>query len=668
MISPEYYDQLIDILESSRIKISNLKPSEWAEQNIIMPEPFPGPLSYEKTPYSREIIDRFAPDDPARDIALMGSAQFGKTGSIIIPVIGYIIANDPGNIIMTVGHEDLLPEAMDKIEEMLDTTGLRKLIRPSAQRAKAQKTGDTNTIKQFPNGYLKLSSASNPKIWRQTNYKFGLIDDYEAVKGTSKEAGSQRQLIEKRFTVYAKTYKRLWVSSPELLQNSNIVEVYKMGDQRKFLVPCPCCSAYIELKWTVEGRDGLVGGITWKVDEKGDLIRDSVGYICQECGGFFTDQNKSDFINRGYWQPTAKPFRPDFFSYHMSSLYSPHGMSDWTYYVYQWLEAHPPGQPRNEKKYQTFLNLNLGEPYEQKGEAPKANELQKNIRNYEVSVIPEKMSIKDGNGKIVMITCACDLNGNEHDARLDYEIVAWAESGASYSVKHGSIGTFVPRENEKKIKEDRERWTYEPHRPNSVWPDLTKILTQMYDVDTGRKLGIFITGIDCGHYTNHAYNFIDTTNCVVVGLKGKDVDKYIRFGVDLPNFRHAKERTNLYLVEVNQLKDQLADLIKLRWDPGNDEIQPPGFMNFPTPSGGLYLFHNYFTHYEAEHRVIESKDGEPAAARWVKKSTAVQNHFFDVRVYNMVVKDILVATVGKEKNGKEKDFTWGDYVDTVLGR
>lgn len=665
ILNPEYLEQYIKIVENSRIKISSLKPSEWAEQNIIMPKPMPGPLRYEKTPYTREIIDRFSPDDTARDIALMGSAQFGKTASIIIPVIGYIIANDPGNIIMTVGHEDLLTEAMDKIDEMLDTTGLRKLIRPTAQRAKNQKTGDTNTIKQFSNGYLKLSAASNHKIWRQANYKFGLIDDYEAVKGSSKEAGSLRELIEKRFTVYAKTYKRLYVSSPERKQNSNILEVYNMGDQRKFKIPCPCCSAYIELRWSVEGRDGIMGGITWKLDENQILIRDSVGYTCQECGGFFTDQNKSDFINRGYWEPTAKPFRPDFFSYHMSSLYSPHGMTGWTDYVYKWLEAHPQGRPRKEDKYQAFLNLNLGEPYEETGEAPKANELQKNIRNYEIGVIPERMSERDGNGKIILLTLACDLNGKENDARLDWEIVAWSESGSSYSVKHGSIGTFVYREGEKKHKEDREHWTYEPHRPRSVWPELLKIIDAKYQTDTGREMKIFVTGVDTGHFTIYAYAFIDSANRMVVGLKGKDTEKFIKFGRDLPKFKQSVERSNLYLVEVNEVKDDLADLIRLRWDDGNDDRQPPGFMNYPTPSGGLYLFNNYFSHYEAEHRVIENKDGEGIAARWVKKNSNLQNHFFDVRVYNIALKDIVVYLLCKEAG--IKNAVWADLM-TILMR
>jgi phage terminase large subunit GpA-like protein len=550
----KYFDQVDDILESSKVKISSLRPSEWVEKRIPT-------VSYEKTPYTREIIDRFAPDDPFRDIALMGSAQFGKTYSIIIPVIGFIIENDPGPIIMTVGHDDLVPEAMDKIDGMLDSTGLRKLIKPTAQRVKNQKTGDTNTIKQFPNGYLKLSSASNPKIWRQTSYKYGLIDDYEAIKKATKIAGNQRDLIEKRFTAFEKTMKRLWVSSPEREQDSNILEVFLMGDQRRYVVPCPCCRVHIELKWSVEGKNGIMAGITWKVDEEGKLIAESVGYICQECGDFFTDQYKSDFVNRGYWRPTAKPFRPDFCSYHMSSLYSPPGMTDWTGYVYKWLEAHPAGRQRDETKYQTFLNLNLGEPYKQTGEAPAANELQKNIRNYEIGTVPEKLSQRDGNGRIVLLTCACDLNGVEDDARLDYEVVGWSETGANYSIMHGSIGTFVPRENSMKIKEDRERWTYHHGKPNSVWPKLRDILNAKITTDTGRNMRIFIAGVDCGHYTNHAYAFLDKPNVagtLVVGLKGDKDGKYRKFGQDTPATRPARERTGLYMVEVNQVKDEMA--------------------------------------------------------------------------------------------------------------
>lgn len=668
----DYTQQIMEILESGRVFLSTIKPSDWAEQNRVMDSSvsaFPGQFSFDRTPYTREIVDTLSQDHPARIVGVMKGAQIGFSTSVIENGIGWIISQNPGNILFLTGHSDLSEEAIVKVDQMIDSCGIRHLIRANVMRAKSMKTGDTNTKKEFPGGSLVAGSAGNHKLLRQRSVRYGFIDDFDAAKKESKESGSTRMMIEQRFAAYYDKMKLLYISTPELKQTSNIAPVFLLGDQRRYHIPCPCCGEFIDLEWTVaiDGTDGKeVGGIFWKVDGSGRAIADSVGYVCQKCGGFFTDANKYELNLAGQWIPTAEPSEEGFYSYHISSLYAPPGMYDWRHYVNKYLEACPPGQPRKEDLYKAFVNLVLGETYEQPGEAPEANQLQKNIRNYEIGTIPEGLSRRDGNGQIVLLTCACDLNGTEEDARLDFEVVGWSETGATYSLLHGSIGTFVPREGEKKHKEDRERWTYEHHRQNSVWPELKKILDRVFVTDTGRKMKIFITGIDCGHYSVHAYDFLDKSNSYVVGLKGKDVDKFIRFGYDTPSFRPAKERSNLYLVEVNQVKDDLADLIKLKWDPGNDDAQPAGFMNFPLPSSGLYLFSNFFSHYESERRVIETKEGQGIAARWVKKSSISQNHFWDVRVYNLAVRDILLSHIFREL--KVKDYTWKDYVDIVMGR
>lgn len=651
-----------------------MKPSEWAELNRVMDSsvsPFPGPFRFSVNPYTREILDTISPDHPARIIAVKKGAQIGFSASVIENAIGWIISQNPGNILFLTGHADLSEEAVTKIDQMIDSCGIRSLIRPSVMRTKAMKTGDTNTKKEFPGGSLVSGSAGNHKLLRQRSVRFGFIDDFEAAKNTSKESGSTRKMIEQRFAAYADKMKLYYISTPELKQTSNIEPVYLLGDQRKYHIPCPCCGDYIDIRWStlIEGSEKETGGITWKTDSAGRLINDSVGYICQKCAGFFTEDKKYELNLLGEWRPTAEPSEPGFYSYHISSLYAPPGMYDWKHYVNDWIRAHPEGQKRNESLYKAFVNLVIGETYEEQGEAPQANELQKNVRRYEIGVVPEKLSIADGNGKIVLITCACDLNGTENDARLDYEVVGWSENNASYSIEHGSIGTFIPLESTMKHKVDRERWTYEPHKPNSVWPEFAKVLGKIYETDTDpkRRMRIFISGVDTGHYTNHAYAFIDKAQNAgfgtVIGLKGDKEGKYRQFGIDTAKFKPAKERNNLFILDVNLLKDTLAALVNLRWDERNDDVQPPGFMNFPTPSNGLYLFKNYFEHYEAEHKVTESKDGQAIATRWVKKTSAHQNHMWDVRVYNLALKDLFIYLMGKS-NGI-KDFTWEQYILAV---
>jgi phage terminase large subunit GpA-like protein len=73
----KFTDQIFDILESSRIHLSSIKPSDWTEKNMIMQKPFPGPFRYSRTPYTREIIDCLAPDHPAKIISIMKGAQVG---------------------------------------------------------------------------------------------------------------------------------------------------------------------------------------------------------------------------------------------------------------------------------------------------------------------------------------------------------------------------------------------------------------------------------------------------------------------------------------------------------------------------------------------------------------------------------------------------------------
>lgn len=655
---------LESIIDSAKPFLSDIRPSDWAEKRIIMPAPRPGLLKYTETPYTREIIDCFAADHPAREIAVMGAAQWGKTSSIVIPVIGFIMENAPGNIIMTVGSEDKIEEAMTKIDYMLDSTGIRSIIRPNAMRAKSQKSGDTNTKKEFPKGYLKVSAASNYKIWQQADYQYGLIDDFDRVKSSSKAAGDIRDLIEKRFTAYAKTKKILYLSSPDLEHDSNILRVYNMGDQCKFMIPCPCCNEFIELQWSVDLKESAKrdyadkGGINWKLKEDNSLQEDSVCYICQECGDPFTDVYKSDYVNKGYWKPTAIAFKPEFKSYHMNSLYSPIWMDDWKHYVYKYLECNPPAGKRIESKWHAFLSLNLGLPYKGETETPDANTLQKNVRKYEIGVIPEQLSIRDGNGGVMLLTCACDLNGTEQDARLDYEITCWSESGAVYSLLHGSIGTFIPLEGNNKT--DRPKWSYDMYVSNSVWPEFDKVIDKIYNTDTGRAMKVYLTGVDTGHFTQKAYAYIDASNFKIAALKGDKEREEIKFGVDVPNFKQGKERGDLYLVQVNQIKDDLAANMKLKFNERNDTRQPAGFMNFPEPSDGLYTFSGYFEHYQAEHRIITSVDGEAKTWVWKKKSNVHQNHFWDVCVYNMVLKDICVAEVAKVM--KQKIFTWPDYV------
>jgi phage terminase large subunit GpA-like protein len=657
-----YIDVLSDVLEDSRHRISNILPSEWVEKNRVMSRELtsiPGKFSYENTPYLREVVDCLSPDHPARKVAVIKGAQIGYSSGVIESGIGWIISENPGNILFLVGHESLVKDSMNKVDSMIDSCGIRNLIRSSTQRARNTKSGDTDNLKEFPGGYLKLG-ITNHKMLRNISMMYGFIDDFESMKGATKESGATTKMIEQRFASYAKKMKLFYISTPELKETSNIEPEYLKGDQRKFNIPCPCCGEYIPLEWetTVE-KTSEAAGITWKTDENNELIPESVGYTCQKCGGFFTDSNKMEWLNKGVWIPTAKASQPGYYSYHISALYAPVFMYDWEHYVRQYLECNPVGGKRLEEDYKTFVNLVLGETYEHTGESISANELQENIRDYEIGIVPETLSEKDGNGKIVLITCGIDLNGKEDDARLDYEIRAYSETGARYVLTHGSIGTFQ-RFGAERYK-DRKKYTYRHGEPNSVWPYLDEILSSPIKTDNGKRMKIFCTGLDVGYMDGYAWQFIDETSNLVFGLKGVDEKKYVNVYADKKSYRKSKSNPGkLFLVEVNYVKDNMARHMALKWSSQSEEGQPPGFMNFPMPGDGKFLYKNYFSHFEAEHKTLDKLN----RFLWQKKSPRHENHLYDCALYADTTKDIWIDMVFLElgiKNG-----TWSDYVKTVI--
>lgn len=676
-------DKTLDrIFDACLFKLSDILPSEWAEQNRYMTSdvsPMEGQFSFKNSPYTKEILDCGHQSNPAQFIVVMKGAQVGFSTSVLENYIGWIISENPGNTLLLVGHGDLLPESMKKIDNMLTNTGIREsgLIQSNSNRSKNNKSGDTDHNKEFAGGWLKVDQT-NHKSLRQISVKYMLVDDFESMKSESKESGATISLIKRRTAAFAKKRKVFLISTPEIEETSNIEPEFLKGDQRKYFVPCPCCGDYITLEWDVDNTndDGGKSGIIWEIDEDGRLIEDSVGYKCQECGGFFTDQAKSYMLENGVWKSTlpegVKKLDSAYTSYHISNLYAPIFMDGWLHYVKEFLEANPPGQQRNEALHKTFVTTVLGQTYKPQTQQIDATSIQKNIRPYKVGIIPERQSIMDGNGRIVLLTFGSDLNGTAEDpkqgyvddARFDWEVIAWSESGTSYSVEHGSIGTFQPasmRDVKFHNHPDRVKWSYKFGAEHCVWDEVDKLLSKRWTLDTGKSLPIFAAAIDYGHLSEYVNPYVENSQYNVYAVKGDKLqDSGIFINQDYKPFSISKDNAKLWILNVNRYKDLLATHIGLVWNPHITKIQPADFMNFPTPEDGKYQLHNYFSHFEAEHKVVDEKSKRFV---WKKKTANAQNHLFDCRIYGMAARDIFINEIFKE--AKVKNGTWKDYVAMI---
>lgn len=658
------------------VNLVKMLPSDWVEQNIILPDGvsrYKGPFSYNISPYAKEIVNRIASDDPARVVSVMKCAQIGLTQGLIIPALAYIISEDAYPMLFMAGDKELAKTSIrERFDPIMQSSGLQGLIRPSVIRAKNQRTGDTDFSKEYAGGRLTVEGTNNVDKMRQISVKHIFADDWEAAPRNDKKEGSLRKLMEGRQTSYGNVAKTYFVSTPTIKQTSNIEPVYLLGDQRKWHWCCPHCEKWIDLQWRVQKEDGTYAGIVYEVDEYGQLINSSVRYRCQLCGEDIRESQKYDLNLAGRWIPTAKAKIENYYSYHLNALVIPPGFVTWVDLVKEWMEACPMNQPVNKAMLQTFLNIRMGETWEEQGESPKVLELMHNTGGYKPGEIPDITSEEIGNGKIILLTLACDLNGlmsregytTVEDARLDWELVAHTAGGQTYSVDHGSIGTF--RRSRDMTKEERDRdgdrykYTYALNQPNSVWPHFEKVMRKEWPTQSGNYMKVNLTVVDTGFFTRNARQFIESfTDLMIVGIKGRVETNYRVISKDTPTISRSREARNLYLIQVNQLKDIVSESMKLR--SGMDGTQPEGFMNFPEPEGGKYTLKSYFTHYEGEKRTEVMQNDEVIGFTWEKKTSQSQNHFWDVRIYNIAARDIYLDLV-RIMDPRIKSLTWSDFI------
>ena len=52
-----------------------------------------------------------------------------------------------------------MKKATEKLDIGIDNAGLRPYIKPQVMRRRAQKSGDTNTKKEFAGGYIHIKEA-----------------------------------------------------------------------------------------------------------------------------------------------------------------------------------------------------------------------------------------------------------------------------------------------------------------------------------------------------------------------------------------------------------------------------------------------------------------------------------------------------------------------------
>lgn len=643
------------VFESISFSSEDLSPSEWIEKNRYVQRSvssrLEGMYSFDNTPYMREIVDHLSPYSPVTHVVIEKGVRIGATFALVHNGVPYIISERPESTLLVSATKDLARETMEGVDFGIDGCKIRHLLGKGTGVQNNSK-GDTANYKMFSGGYkLHNAGGQSDTEFRQITAGVLMIDEVDAMKFISATSGSVTELFEDRAKTYGEAKKVIYLSSPLLEKTSIIHAKYLDGDQNKFLLPCPCCGKYIELVWNERNENNTRYGVLFDI-KKNQVVKNSVRYRCgnPKCENeFFEKKYKMDMLHAGYWNPTMETLNPNYKSYHISALYAPTTMDNWYDFAISYQKAYPRGGIKDDGSYQHFVNSILGKPYKPVGVELKSTALQKNRRDYKIGECPFELSKKDGNGEIMIISLSVDLNGYENDARIDGEILAHSENEATYSIDAFSCGTFIPkvekdaltREGVNVGKKDHERtkYTYKLGVENSVWDLLEekiKITYGKYD----RK--VTIIAIDVGSYNDHAMAFVKkmkTKGYLILAVMGANEEIFAsQSRTQTAKIYQLSERGDVHLLNVNVIKDRLAKYMVTESyiDEEGQMHQPKHHLNFPEydTKSNKYTYRNYFAHYESETKKEKKKEGADTKYLWEKKRTGIQNHFFDVAVYN----------------------------------
>ena len=179
-----------------------------------------------------------------------------------------------------------------------------------------------------------------------------------------------------------------------------IESAFEESDQRYYFVPCPECDHKQRLIWK---------NVIWDEGKP-----ETAKYACKECGSLIDESKKTWMIKNGEWRST-KP-TSNIAGFHISELYSV--FSTWQGMAATFLES-----KNNPEMLKSFVNLALGESWEDQSDSVEHEQLLQKRLNFDLQHIPSE---------VLVMTAASDLQKD----RIEMTICGWAKGFECFVLEH----------------------------------------------------------------------------------------------------------------------------------------------------------------------------------------------------------------------------------------
>lgn len=651
LIAPLKSERSVRAATAVRVRAPRrVKPSE-AAAAVLRTEK--GPWRPELTPYLLEPLDQLGTRE-YRSVIFVGPARTGKTMTLILGGIAYIVTCAPGDMLVVQMSQDA---ARDFSRSDLD-----RAIRHSPELASrmSPRARDDNTFdKFFRSGIaLKLGWPAVSQLSSKT-LQYVFLTDYDRPENAHNVDGEgpMFDLASKRTETFMSRGKTVAESSPgedyddaKFVRRGNegppargIMSLYNAGTRARWHWPCQHCGALFEAAPGLSCFTGLPG-----FDELSELVQRSdlmsladqfakVG--CPECGGLHEPTARSAMNAGGRWlhegesvvegRTVGERRRSNSASYWLGGVAAAY--QTWPSIVHAYLTAVLTYvRTGDEGPLRKTTNTDQGAPYLPRaaGRRRDTDLLVQRLEEWARGVVP---------AGVRFLTAAVDVQAH----RFVVQVHGWGVSLESWLIDRFAITTSQRPEGERFAGLDPSAYVED-------WEALVaQVIERKYPVaDAGYELQPLLVLCDSGGregVTDKAYEFWRLMRARGLGkrfmlVKGVGNLMAPRVHQSWPDARARKDRragrgdVPVWLLNVNILKDGIAgDLAR--------QVPGPGFVHLPT-----WVENDYVNELTAENRTAKG---------WEKVTSHAANEAFDLHAYNRAACIVLQAEAINWQNPPE---------------